>query len=442
MIHIISAMGDLFGSIEFSQRLHQSGKSFVVSELSQIRHCMLPQGFRFLVRGDMTIVEPVLLYLRDKCLVSGRIQSVGNTQKAYAEDLYEWWMWLEEINKEWNLVDIGDLTRYRDTLLQAFSPHTHRRYKSKTIRRRLTTILGFYNWAFRRKLISENLDLREIREFSGVRTTVSEILPQITDEELVHPFSNPALLRVLIILGPRPPHSSEIWSDGRPLRDRLIATVQVTTGMRIDEVLSLTKYQILDLRAHSDDPLEVVKLRIAKTKGLRPRIVGLPKYVLDGLLWYIDHERKEAVSAALRIRKATRRAIETPALFVNGIQAIHRDVGNPLRTSTFMGVFQRAVKQAGLVHNELHRHPTTGNESLKPVADHTSHDLRHTFAVQTYHGLKRQGDSEPWKKIQSLLGHQQLSTTMDTYLRTIQVDEPRITDAMSAVYKQWHHDQA
>lgn len=407
-----------------------------------LRESMLPQGFRFLVRDDMTIVEPVLLYLRDKCLVSGKIKTVGNTQKAYCEDLYEWWMWLEGMNKEWNLVDVEDLSRYRDTLLQAFSPHTHRRYKSKTVRRRLTTILGFYNWAFQRKLISENLDLREIRDFPRPCTIVSEILPRITDEELIRPFSNPTILRVLMILGPRPPHVSETRNDNRPVRDRLIATVQVTTGMRIDEVLSLAKYQILDLRAHSDDPVEIVKLRITKTKGLSPRIVGLPQYLLDALHWYIDHERKEAVAKGLRIRNATRRSLETSALFVNGVQSNYRDVGNPLRTSTFMNIFKRAVMQAGLVHKELHRHPITGIESLKPVADHTSHDLRHTFAVQTYHSLKAQGDSEPWKRIQSLLGHRQLSTTIDTYLRTVTIEEARITDAMSAVYKQWHYDQA
>src|SRR5437867_3787963 len=120
---------------------------------AEVRRAALPQGFRFLVDNDMSVIEPVLLYLHEKCVISARIQAVGNTQRAYCEDLYEWWMWLGELKKEWVDVEAEDLIRYRDTLLNEFSPHTHRRYKSKTVRRRLSTILGFYRWANDRDLV-------------------------------------------------------------------------------------------------------------------------------------------------------------------------------------------------------------------------------------------------------------------------------------------------
>jgi integrase len=62
------------------------------------------------------------------------------------------------------------------------------------------------------------------------------------------------------------------------------------------------------------------------------------------------------------------------------------------------------------------------------VPRHRYHDLRHTYALWTYHALVEQGISEPWKIIQSLLGHAHLSTTLDTYLRVVNVEKARTAD--------------
>jgi integrase len=421
-------------------------------QAEEVRRCTLPEGFRFLVMDDMSLVEPVLLYLYHKCVAGGRIQSVGNTQKAYCDDLYEWWMWVGEHRKNWDEVEAEDLIRYRDTLLKEFSPHTHRRYKTKTIRRRLSTILGFYRWAYNRALVHENLDRREIRQIPLAadismlahvdtrpgKTSISRMLPRITDDEPVNAFDKRDLLQVLNALGPMPPSGEETRQDLRPVRDRLVATLQVTTGMRIHEVLSLTKYQLLDLRKKSDDPYGSVKLRIAKTKGLRPRHVLIPHWLLDALHWYIDHEREEAMLARARVRAKHRHLAEASSLFVNGIHANRRDVANPLQPATFMRVFVRVVKEVGLVHREVHRNPITGEDRMATVVDHTTQDLRHTFTVQTYLSRKAIGDSEPWKTLQALLGHAHLSTTVNTYLRSVRVDEARVTDSLNSFFRELH----
>jgi hypothetical protein len=57
---------------------------------AEVRRAALPQGFRFLVKDDMSVIEPVLFYLHEKCVMSAKIQAVGNTQRAYCEDLYEY----------------------------------------------------------------------------------------------------------------------------------------------------------------------------------------------------------------------------------------------------------------------------------------------------------------------------------------------------------------
>ena len=375
---------------------------------------------------------------------------MGNTQKAYCEDLYEWWMWLSELKKEWDHVGNKDIIDYRNVLQNEFSPHTHRRYRSSTIRRRLSTILDYYRWAFNLGLIKDNLDLREIRRIPQNRDrrvlahldigpatkSVSTILPKQTEEELIDPFNARDLKAVLHILGAIPPTEAGPHADTRPVRDRLIAELQVTTGMRIDEVLSLTVYQILGLPTNIRDPYELTKLKIDITKGLTPRIVLIPGWVRKALPWYIDNERKPAVEA--RTHTTARRSIKTDALFVNGLSANHRDVGNRLRPRAYMRVFSHAVRTAGLVHQELHRDPATGTDRLATVVNHTSHDLRHTFAVQTYRSRKSKGDAEPWKVLQVLLGHKQLSTTIDIYLRAVNIDEAKISDNLQAFFRKVH----
>jgi integrase len=233
-----------------------------------------------------------------------------------------------------------------------------------------------------------------------------------------------------------PPVGEAARQDLRPVRDRLVAVLQLATGMRIDEVLSLTKYQILDLRARSDDPYASVNLKIVKTKGLRPRNVLLPHWVLDVLHWYIDQERAEAVTARKRTRSESPRAAEVVALFVNGIHANSRDVGNAFRPASFMRAFARAVSVAGLVHRELHRDPVTGEDRMATVVDHTSQDLRHTFATETYRARKAMADAEPWKTLQALLGHKQLATTINIYLRSVKIDEAQITDSLGSFFRE------
>ena len=71
---------------------------------------------------------------------------------------------------------------------------------------------------------------------------------------------------------------------------------------------------------------------------------------------------------------------------------------------------------AGLVEIVERLDPYTGKQYTTTRPKHSFHDLRHTYAVITYHLEKQNGNSEPWKKIQSILGHKNLSTTMDIYL--------------------------
>ena len=54
------------------------------------------------------------------------------------------------------------------------------------------------------------------------------------------------------------------------------------------------------------------------------------------------------------------------------------------------------------------------------------HDLRHTYAVWSYHILKSLGDPEPWKSIQIQLGHKHIDTTINTYLKYVSLLDEKV----------------
>jgi site-specific recombinase XerD len=399
-------------------------------EWDAVRPHALPTGFRYLVTDEQEPVEPVLLYLHEKCVRSARIQSAGNTQRAFCDDLYEWFSYLATIGLRWDVVVTEDVEKYRDALLSAVSPATGRPYAISTVRRRLSTIVDFHAWAVRTGLVEQSVDSRSARKIPNdfardalahvhagpAEIEVSDLLPRAYAEDQVDAFAIADLRRVFQQLGPLPGDEG----DDRPCRDRIIPFLAFATGMRIDECVSLTVPQIEGLR---EDPVYGnYPLRITKTKGLRPRTVIIPKVVRDDLMAYISGERAAAV-------RASRSRAPTTALFVNARTAT-RNRGGPLKAHTVWRNFNRAVLAAGLT-----RMVTVLGEDgpeQRVEAAHSFHDLRHTFAVLMYFELVKAGKGEPWLALKNLLGHRRLTTTVNIYLRSVQTKEAVMSDALHA----------
>jgi integrase/recombinase XerC len=454
MVQILRAvrLGDGIGEHELA-RLPQRERHALHQALADTARmpCQLPIGFQFLVTDAMELIEPVLLYLSATCIQRAKIRAVGNTQQAYCADLYEWWSYLETLGTPWDVVTCDDVRRYRDRLLTSYSPLTKRPYARSTVRRRLSVIVDFYRWAHHEGLVEECIDTKEVQRVARPLEThllahiatahahgaTSPLLPKPPPEDVVQVMTPTALRAVLHVLGPLPPAPAATRQDERPVRDRLIAMTSVTTGMRLGEVLGLTTYQLLDLRP-PEDPYAMVRLRIITTKGLRPRHVYLPGYLLDALLWYMDHERQAILDRVTHASKGAKRETST-TLFLNGLDANRRDLGNPVKAYTFERAFRRAVFHLGLTHQVPHQAPVTGERTLVRVPTYTPHDLRHTYAVQTYLTRRNLGDAEPWKTLQVLLGHKQLSTTVNTYLRAVRVSEQEVGDALLDFFRELRH---
>ncbi|WAJ26671.1 tyrosine-type recombinase/integrase [Antarcticirhabdus aurantiaca] len=395
--------------------LARDGVECSVQEWTRISACALPKGFRYLVSNAEEIVEPVLLFLYRRCIQSSKVKSVGNSQKAFSDDLYELFSYLEVVDLRWDAVDIHDLIQYRETLQTSLSPKTGKKYRRSTIARRMRTIQRFYKWAHRNgycddigKADDDDL-VHRIGDASRDAGSGDDLIPKDDGSDSVDAIGADDLTKILRLLGPLPKDRGA----GETSVYRLGATVAVGTGMRIDEVMQLTLLDIQNVQPASSQA--AVSLVITKTKGGRARRVFIPNPIYEDLLAYINGERKECVADPS----------PTYPLFVNRADA-HRNPGRPMTTHTMWRNFHAAVIKAGLSYQE----PVVRDDKLKleTRARHSFHDLRHTYAVVMYQQLVKRGKSAPWLVLARLLGHKYVETTVRIYLRSVDTIEAELTD--------------
>ena len=149
--------------------------------------------------------------------------------------------------------------------------------------------------------------------------------------------------------------------EPRDVRDRAMLEVLYGSGIRREELLSLTIY---------DADLVQGSLRIELGKGRQTRIVPLTQSAIAALKLYLEEARPRWASEA---GKTT--------LFVSSRS------GRALSDNDLLRIVRKAARRAGI---------------RKHITPHT---LRHSFAT---HLLQEQADI---RQIQKLLGHRKLSTT-------------------------------
>lgn len=413
----------------------------IQTEHAAINYC-LPDNFPYLVSIETgKIIECVLFFLCDTCLQ--RNVYVGNTAVAFANDIKDWWDFLQHFSVDWKDADIEHVKKYRDAMFCTISPHTHKPYSRSTIKRRVGTVISFYRWAKVNNLVSEDVDVLVAKRI--MRTLDSDLLAHIPNkqdslvsdviprsnrapDECIRPFSPSDYRRVAVELGPLP---SEIGVSGKISRDRLAAEIALNTGMRVSEVASLTIWHILDLRPDREMPLGATSLFISNTKGGRSRRVLMPNWLIDELLLYIDGERKSTIVVGRRWWLKGK--VEPRALFLNNKSAAHNS-GKAIKKKSLQDAFHNAVMRAKLVSRSFRRDPISSTDYVVSIADHSFHDLRHSYAVWTYHARLLAGDAQPWKFIQTMLGHAYMSTTINTYLRVVDIFESVVSDRMMSYF--------
>lgn len=155
------------------------------------------------------------------------------------------------------------------------------------------------------------------------------------------------------------------------IRDRTVLEVFYTTGVRLQELCSLTIY---------DADLSGSILRINKGKGGKDRVVPLGKHAKKFLREYITKARP----------CFTRRARTSRCLFVN-------NYGNPLNKQ-LVSIMIRKYRKSGKIKKQV-----------------TAHTFRHTFATVL---VKNGADV---RAVQKMMGHTDLRTTQQ-YIRSLGLD--------------------
>ena len=161
----------------------------------------------------------------------------------------------------------------------------------------------------------------------------------------------------------------------RGIRDRTILELFYSTGIRLDELIRLTVYDI---------DMEGKLLRINKGKGAKDRVVPLGKHAIRFLREYINKVRTKYTKHNRRQR----------LLLVN----YH---GNPLSGVVVSIMIRKCVTEANI---------------KKKVSAHT---FRHTFATEL---IKNGADITA---VQKMMGHANLRTTQD-YIKRAGVDIKKI----------------
>lgn len=421
---------------------------------SPLARYALPEGFPFLVVDEEAkIIEPALLFLRDKAYKRGPRHKNFNTANAFAFDLRDWFDYLAhvqwtnpltnrvEIGKPWDVAGESDYVAYRDAAQEIVSYKTKRQLASRTISRRQGTVEAFYTYAKKKSWYAGDFLINKVkkgrvatlndlggkkarRKNSDDNGTKSEYRETSEFGEPVRPLSAVEWQLIQQALCPLPTKRGDDW---RPSRNRVACETAIATGLRVDELASLTVYQVQELNKlwllASEEMREdgFFPLPITKTKRLKPRTVKVPGYLIRELMAYMDGEREESIRNGQARADNKRQKYKRPvSLFVNDADSAQH-CGKAISATSLSWAFKQACMAAHITHLVEKIDIETGERYHEKLVRHRFHDLRHTFAVWKYHSEKVDGNAEPWKEIQTLLGHSSLKTTLDIYLAIIDV---------------------
>jgi integrase len=162
--------------------------------------------------------------------------------------------------------------------------------------------------------------------------------------------------------GRRRAAAGELHGHARPLRDRAIVHVLLSTGLRREELVNLDLDQVIP---HSRDALRAakkVKIAGVRGKGRTNRNVFLSADARTALADYLEHERPADADQA-----------STAALFLSAASIGTRRPDGRLSPRSINAI----CEQIGRWHDAEHPDPVRHISPLRP------HDLRHALAAVT-----------------------------------------------------------
>jgi integrase len=372
------------------------------------------------------LFEEPTLFIFEKYIRNGSSPSI-NTWAVVADSLKSWFEWMQAVGTNWQDASRQDRLDYRDAYLTSVSPLTGNTYDPKTVSMRMQIVRRFYEFAAIQGWYQGDLASGDADETYGERVPVDQValahisrrsrekfrdrdLPKARRKSVIHAFQIADLKSLLQYCGPRAAHPE---GDCRPSRDRLFVDFGWVVGLRVEEIHSLTTLHFLNIHPDPMAPFISHSL-IIQGKGAKTRQVAVPGYLVEDAIAYIVGERRYALKAGgFSGRTATKQ------LFVGGSNSTRP--GHPLSTRRLQQIVENGCRAIGLTRATEVFDLTTREHREKLVPKHSVHDLRHTAAVLFYHAEVKNGNPEPWKKVQAQLGHEHLETTKQIYLRHVEI---------------------
>lgn len=389
----------------------------------------------FLLRSTkVELFEEPTAFLYDRFVTAGVSPSAHTWHKA-AFGLKTWFQYCQAKGKNWQAVTSIDRTDFRDDFTSAISPHTGETYGPKGIRDTMVVVREFYSYAAKKGWyfgdLGEYWDTQEVgarnrpsKTDALIHTRVAKArkrdaeLPKVGRSQKIRALRLDDLRTLFNYAGPQ---ATLREGDMRNCRDRLICDIGFFVGLRVAEIAALTTLQFLNLTPDINAPYTSQILTIVG-KGNVTRQVEIPNWLVLDACEYINTERAAALARSKKPSKVK------PTKLLLGHLNSNNGEGRPITRGAIQKLIERACLASGLVDVDEKINPETGEVYLQRVARYSVHDLRHSYAVYTYHIEVKKGVAEPWKKIQAQLGHASLQTTIDTYLAHVSIfsDKPAL----------------
>lgn len=326
-------------------------------------------GFPLLIDPDGELSEPFFSFLVNRLLHEGGVQS-RNSWPTYGYALLHYQRYLQETNRHWNepcVVGVPSvLAGYRTWALANGT-------SKSTTRDRLELLRGLYEFALKHGLttfLPFDYKSEPVKVHGARMPGAKQVNKPLMNIKLKVPKR---LLKVLSV--------SEVTVFLRALTNRthrLMARLQLTTGIRVEELVTFPLKYVLDPRTRPEarhffamrlDPSEM------STKGSVERVIHVPRDLMADLWAYAAVERNKRATGA----------IVPPTLFLT-------EDGQPFATRSVWEIYMRTARVTG-----VHVNP---------------HALRHTYATHTLAALgkvRNQGNALLY--VRNRLGHSSVATT-------------------------------
>lgn len=402
----------------------------------------LSPSFYFLVDESTGLpVQPALDFFASKFLTrnaSNSLKFAEETRKAYAYDVADFHHFLDSRKVPVERITTTLISDFFDTFNALPSPATNRPYSRDTKIRHRNSVLGFIKFAYDAGYLATSFNIERAWSESSICdhfNAEEERRPNSPIDRVVR-APDPRLLNLMMdSLG------SAAVEEGREGQivvkklqnpDRLMGELALQCGLRRSEVISLQCVQIDRLVLYRRRPLGDIPVAV-RGKGNKTREVPMPVWLLSAVRRYIETTRRQIVNRALE----TDETYEEPSnIFLSDTEKAGV-IGRPITPRQLNRIFAKA--RSGLLRRLESASQEAHLVKLLCNARLTYHSLRHAFAIVTYHARKVNGDPDPTKYVQTVLGHASRETTERIYLRASHVLEVELSELMEAEIRGYVH---